>query len=124
MTLVPVKTHIIESACRAAIKQIDNARLANKIEQVDLLMKDEQSIFEKILGHKPAANRDEAEKELMQYAEKKNAMPENEFVWIHYKKEELDKANLLLDSCHLAADGIIWLGLEDVRLVNQYLKIT
>ncbi len=123
MTQVPVKTSIIESSCRAGLDAIASTRLADKIVQVDALMHDEQSFFEKVLGHKPnILTREDAEKELMMYAEKKDYLPVGEFIWVHYNKDEEARLALLLDSCHLAAEEVIWLGLEDVALVNRYLK--
>ncbi len=118
-----VSTLDIESACRAAIAEIDSFRLADKISQVDLLMKDEQSIFEKILGHKPSVvNRDDAEKELLEYADKKKQLPEEEFVWIHYKKEDYAKAKLFLSVCYLAYDKAMSLTVEDAAFIQSYLK--
>ncbi len=122
-SLIQVKTHLIETACRAAIKEIDDFRRADKINQIDLLMKDELSIFEKILGHKPnVLNRDDAEKELLEYAEKKKESPEEEFVWIHYGKLDYVKAKGFLEVCHLAENEVMLLTIEDAGFIQGYLK--
>ncbi len=122
-SLIKVKVDIIESACRAAIKLIDFARLQDKTEQIDLLMKDEQSFFEKVLGHKPnILTREDAEKDLIEYAEKKGYAPVSEFMWVHYKKDDYKKANLFLDVCHLAEDDVMLLTLDDAAFIQNYLK--
>ncbi len=122
-SLIKVEIEFIESACRVAIAEIDRYRLADKISQVDLLLKDEQSVFVKILGPKPnVLNRDDAEKELLEYADKKKYLPEDEFVWIHYMKDDYNKAKLFLSVCHLAVDKSMMLSIEDASFIQFYLK--
>ncbi len=122
-SLIKIKLHIIESACRNAVAKIEKARLEDKIHQVDLIMKEEASFIEKILGRKPKIlNREDAENDLMEYAEKSQYMPEKDFYWYWHDQTVLSYAKSLLDIIGLCDDDTMLLTIEDAKFISKYSK--
>lgn len=118
-TLVPVKIETIKLACENAVKHISQKRSSLKSEQIDLIMAKEPSTLQRILGNtNEILTREDAEKELVQYANGLEYKPD----WMTYKEQNYSKANTLLNAIFFAAEGIIWLSLDDTEFLHNYLK--